>query len=165
MSHESTVALREPHDVHRVGAITEREDRRGGRPGLATLEADALVDLVGDHPDAACPADVEQPPLIGDARDPAGRIGGRGEEQQARSRRGGGLERVEVEFVAPVTERERQLARDACESATIALRFGRAGERKMASPPGSMSERTARTPCGLRYWAAIARRSVGRPGR
>src|SRR5436190_3840146 len=86
------VRLRERlHDVHRVVAIAEAEERRRRRADLVAGVVDALVDLVGDEPEAAPAAELEQPPLLVDAGDPAERVRRRREEDEPRPRPGGGL--------------------------------------------------------------------------
>ena len=123
-----------------TGAGSKARARR-----LRAVVVDALVDLVGDEPEAALAAEVEQALLLVGARDPAERVRGRGEQDEPRRGRSG----------RPRPRRSRSRYRSPASasgtstgtpwlSATIAAPFGQAGERMIASSPGSMAERIAR---------------------
>src|SRR5207245_8548618 len=79
---------------------------------LRAVVVDPLVNLVGEQPEVAVAAELEQPLLFADIGDPTEGIRRRGEHDEAGPRSGRGRERVEIDRVALSCQRERHLDLD-----------------------------------------------------
>ncbi len=102
------VGLRERLDRDdRVVAGCEPQDR-GSRLTIGAAVPEPVVHLVREQPEVVRAAEVEQPLLLLDRRNPAEWVRRRGDEQHARARRDRRLDRVEVDAVAVADERLRR---------------------------------------------------------